>query len=264
MALSLITESEEVYAARRKDHLTSHALADFRKNPRLFRHKELGLIPPEDRASFVIGRAVHCRVLEGENIFRGRFAIGGPINPKTGRAFGADTKAWAEWAAAIGKPAIGAEVADLCHDLAEVVRGHEVAASLLAEGQGEGVVRTTWCGLPAQGRLDWFHHQRGIVDLKTIDDLDWFESQCRGFGYAHQMAFYRDLIAAAGGGRVPVHLIAVEKKAPYRVGVWRIADQVLDVANRENLAATLRLKICREQDRWPTGYEQVRMFDYLG
>ncbi len=260
----LIAEPEATYAAGRKHHLTSHALADFRKNPLLFRHKELGLIPPEDRAAFVIGRAVHCRVLEGEGAFRSRFAIGGPINPKTGRAFGADTKAWAEWAAAIGKPAIGAEVADLCEQLADAVRAHAVAAELLAEGQAEGVVRTEFAGMPCQSRLDWVHPGRGLVDLKTIDDLDWFEVQCRTFGYIHQLAFYRNLLGAVCGSSVPVHLVAVEKKAPFRVGAWRISDQALDVASRENLAAIQRLKICREQDRWPTGYEQVRVFDYIG
>jgi hypothetical protein len=104
----------------------------------------------------------------------------------------------------------------------------------------------------------------GIVDLKTIDDLDWFEAQARSFGYAHQLAFYRAVVAAVAGAQPDVHVVAVEKQAPYRVGVWRLADQVLTAAARENLAAIERLRICRAQDRWPTGYEAIRTYDYLG
>ena len=259
----LIIEPEPVYAAKRADHLSSHALGNFRKNPRLFRDKELGLVHEPERAAFITGRAVHCRVLEGADEFAGRFVIGGPINPKTGKTYGQDTKAYAEWAAAIGKPAINHDIANLCEQLAGAVDGHEEARTLLATGRAECVVRTRFCDLPCQGRLDWVHPELGLVDLKTIDDLDWFENQARTFGYAHQLAFYRDLLAAVSGIKVQVHVIAVEKKPSYRVGVWRFSDQVLDQASRENCAAIERLKICRQQDRWPTGYEQTRTFDYI-
>lgn len=260
----LTIEPEAVYAARRKDCLSSHALTEFRRNPLLYRKKQLGLIHEEERAAFVIGRAAHCRTLEGADEFRRRFAIGGPINPKTNRPFGQDTKAYAEWAATVGKPAISQDTADLCDQLAEAVGNHAEAAALLAEGQAEGVVRAEYGGLASQIRIDWTHPERGIVDLKTIDDLDWFEVQARSFGYAHQLSFYRAILAAVAGRKAEVQVIAVEKKEPFRVGVWRFSDQVLDAAARENLAAIERLKICRAQDRWPTGYEAVRSFDYLG
>jgi hypothetical protein len=260
---ALITEPEGVYAAGRKQNLSSHALNDFRKNPRLYHKKQLGLIHEEERAAFVIGRAAHCRTLEGVDEFRRRFAIGGPINPKTGKSFGQDTKAYAEWAATIGKPAISQDTADLCEQLAEAVSNHAEAAALIGEGQAEGVVRAEYGGLASQIRIDWTHPDRGIIDLKTIDDLDYFELQARSFGYGHQLAFYRAILAQAAGRKPEVHVIAVEKKEPYRVGVWRFSDQVLDAAARENLAAIERLKLCRSQDRWPTGYEAVRSFDYL-
>jgi hypothetical protein len=259
----LIAEPEPTYAAKRADHLSSHALGEFRKNPRLFRDKELGLIHEPERAAFLIGRAVHCRVLEGVDEFAGRFAVGGPVNPKTGKPYGQDTKAYAQWASTIGKPTISQDTANLCEQLAGAVDAHDEARNLLAVGQAEGVVRTQFCGLPCQGRLDWVHPELGLVDLKTIDDLDWFEHQARTFGYGHQLAFYRDLLAAVSGATVQVHVIAAEKKPSHRVGVWRFSEQVLDQASRDNRAAIDRLKICRQQDRWPTGYEQTRTFDYL-
>ncbi|MCD6404322.1 MAG: PD-(D/E)XK nuclease-like domain-containing protein [Planctomycetes bacterium] len=77
------------------------------------------------------------------------------------------------------------------------------------------------------------------------------------------MAFYNALVAAAVGSRVPVWLIAVEKREPFRCGVWRMGDDVLGIVQRENEEAIERLKRCRETDTWPTGYEEVRVFDYL-
>ena len=259
----LTAEPEAVYAARRRDCLSSHALGEFRRNPLLFHKKQLGLVIEEERAAFLIGRAAHCRTLEGADEFRRRFAIGGPINPKTGKSFGQDTKAYAEWAAAIGKPAISQDTADLCEQMAEAVRGHAEASALLADGQAEGVVRTAYAGTDCQIRIDWTHPARGIIDLKTIDDLDYFELQARSFGYTHQLAFYRAILGLVAGRLPEVHVIAVEKREPFRVGVWRFSEQVLDAAARENVAAIERLAICRAQDRWPTGYEQIRTFDYV-
>ena len=259
----LLVEPEAVYAAQRAHYLSSHVLADFRKNPYLYRRKQLGLIADVDRPAFVVGRAVHCRVLEGAAEFARRYAVGGPLNPKTGKSYGQDTKAYQEWLATLGKPAVSDDVAALCEQLAEAVQAHSEARALLVEGQAEGVVRATYGDLACQIRIDWTHPEHGIVDLKTIDDLDYFELQARSFGYAHQLAFYRAVLAQVAGGKPEVRVIAVEKKEPYRVGVWRFSDQVLDVAARENLTAIERLKICRAQDCWPTGYEQVRSFDYL-
>lgn len=263
LTLDLIVEPESTYAARRKDHLSSHALADFRRNPLLFHKKELGLLPDDDRPAFVVGRAVHCRVLEGKDVFTERYAVGGPINPKTNRPFGPDTKAFAEWAVTQSRPVISEDTAHLCEQLTSAVHAHEEALALLAEGQAEGVIRTVISGMPAQARLDWFNPTRGLIDLKTIDNLDWFETEARSFGYAHQMAFYRALIAAVSGEYVPVHLIAVEKREPYRVGVWRLSDGVLNAAARDNVAAIERLGACRREDHWPTGYEQIRLLDYV-
>ena len=64
-----------------------------------------------------------------------------------------------------------------------------------------------------------------------------------------------------GGLLVPVYLVAADKKEPFRCGVWRVSDDTLAIAQRENEAAIRRLAACRERDHWPTGYEEVRMLD---
>ena len=264
MVRPFLLEPEAQYRAQAKSHLSSHALADFRACPLLYRQKQLGLIPDADHSAFQLGRAAHVLTLEGRDAYARGFAIGGPINEKTGKPYGRDTKAFADWAGAIGKPVLTQEQAELVEQLAAAVHRHPVASALLAAGQAEAVLRLPYAGVPSQGRLDWvIGDGQALSDLKTCDDLTWFESDARRFGYAHQMAFYRALVREATGLVPDVTLIAVEKRAPYRCGVWRLTAQVLDHAERENLAAMRRLDVCQRSDQWPTGYEDARTFDYL-
>ncbi|MCR4411309.1 MAG: PD-(D/E)XK nuclease-like domain-containing protein [Thermoguttaceae bacterium] len=263
VADTILREPADVYHANAKTHLTSHALGDFRRCPLLYRKKKLGLVEDEDRPAYLAGRALHTLVLEGRETFEREFAVGGPVNPKTGELFGATTKAFAEWAAAQGKPVLTLQQFDLIEKMAEGVRQNGMARDLLSEGIAEGVVRRDYRQMPSQARMDFFDPHRGIVDLKTCDDLTWFEADARRYGYAHQMAFYRALLAEAIGIYQPVYFVAVEKKEPYRCGVWQLTPDTLAQAQKENEAAIERLKRCLATDTWPTGYEECRVFDFV-
>jgi len=258
----LEVEPAQEYHAKADRFLTSHQLLDFIKCPWLHRKKCIGLIEEADSASYLIGRAAHVRILEGREVYEAAFALGGPVNPKTGKPFGAGTKAFAEWAEAQGKPVLSHEQVELVEQMATGVAMNNQAVDLLLYGRSEGVVRAEYCGTPCQIRVDWVHPHRGIVDFKTCDDLTWFEADARRYGYHRQMAFYRAVLAQVIGGQmVPVHLIAVEKKEPFRCGVWRVSDDTLAIAQRENEAAIRRLLVCRQEDQWPTGYEEIRVLD---
>ena len=261
----LIREPAEVYHAKARENLSSHALADFRRCPLLYRRKQLGLIPDTDRPAYQIGRAAHTLILEGRPRFDAEYAIGGPINEKTGKSYGPATKAFAEWAEQQGKPVITEEQAVLIEQMAAAVRAHDGATRLLAEGIAEGVVRTRHLDLACQGRFDWLFtgDSPALVDLKTCDSLDWFEGESRVFGYIHQLAFYRSLLWQQTGALLPVHLIAVEKKEPFRCGVWMVGADVLAIAQQENEAAMKRLRQFQQTDHWPTGYEEPRVLDHL-
>lgn len=257
----LIRESFGLYCTAARTHISSHQLADFRKCPALFWKRRQGLLQDEDRHAFLLGRAAHSLILEGRDVFESAYAFGGPINPKTGKPFGSQTKAYADWAAQQGKPTLTDEETRLVVQLAGSVRSHDGARLLLSEGMAEGVVREQYCGLPCQIRIDWFNPRAGIVDLKTCDDLTWFEADARRYGYAYQMAFYRAVMAKAIHSPLPVHMIAVEKKEPFRCGVWLMDEQVLNYCQRENETAMERLKSCLAALSFPTGYEERRVFD---
>ena len=258
----LIAEPAEEYHAKSAEYVGSHGLGDFRQCPLLFRKRQLGLIEQVDRPAFLVGRATHVRVLEGRDVYQRQFAVGGPINPKTGKPYGSNTNAYAEWAAVQGKPVLTAEQTQLIESMAVGVAMNDHAVDLICNGQAEGVARATYEGVPCQIRLDWFNPAPDIVDLKTCDDLTYFEADARRYGYAYQMAFYRSVLALVTGGElVPAHIIAVEKKEPFRCGVWRVTDDTLAIAKQENEAAIRRWLACRQHDEWPTGYEGIRMLD---
>ena len=259
----LICEPADVYHAKASENLSSHQLGAFRKCPQLYYRKKLGIVQDEDRPAYVVGRAVHTLALEGQARFHDEYAVGGPINPKTGAPFGANTKTWAEWADNQGKQVLTESQNALVSFMAASVRAHELADDLLDEGFAEGVVRAEYCGVPCQIRMDWFDAHQGIVDLKTCDDLTWFEADAKRYGYGHQVAFYRAVLAQAIGVLMPVFFIAVEKREPYRTGVWKVTDDTLTAAQRENEAAIERLKRCEEAGVWETGYEECRFFDYV-
>ena len=256
----------EVYLedAYQGQYLTSHFLSDFRICPLLYKQKLNGEVIIDDTAAFQIGRATHALVLAGQDAFDEEYLVSaGPINPKTGEPFGKLTKAYKDWAATQTKKIILTNEFDFMSKLQEAVWAHPKAAELLDGCVCEGVVRTEYLGENVQIRMDAFNpNLKAIIDLKTCDNLDFFTNDCFKYGYAEQMAFYRDVFKAASGGvDTTAWLIAVEKRIPYRCGVWQVSEEMLAQAGKANERAIEELKSCREQDVWPTRYEEPRVLD---
>jgi hypothetical protein len=257
----LIHEDEKVYHRRAEENLSSHQLKEFMKCPAHYHRKRAGLVTEPDRPAFLVGRAVHCLAIEGRAEFDRRFLVGGVINAKTGRAYGAGTKAHADWARQQTREVLSEEQAGPVESMAAAVQAHDLASRMFAGGVAEGVVRIPYEGVPCQIRIDYLHPSHGVIDLKTTESLDWFESDCRKYGYLHQLAFYRDVLAQAAGmppENIPCRLVAVEKDEPYRCGVWLATAALLDDCAMENRKAIEELRQCRESGVWPTRYEEGR------
>ncbi len=272
----LQSEPAEVYHGKAKDNLSSHQLLDFMRCPLLYQRRRAGLVDEKESSAYFIGRAAHTRILEGLDVYEKEYAVGGPINPATGKPFGSTTKKFLEWQEVQRKPVIPFDKADLISCMNSGVRRNANACTLLEQGKAEGVVRATYRDLPCQIRIDWTNPELGIVDLKTCDDLVWFETDARRYGYHQQLAFYQAVLEAAINERsnaeritettsirpnaeLPVYIIAVEKKEPYRCGVWQLPSETLLLARGEIEAAIERLKVAKAEDRWITGYEELRM-----
>lgn len=258
-----VPEEEYHEAARKREFVSSHYLALYRRCPALYHQEMLGLVPRKDSAAFAFGRAVHVAILQGKDAFDEQFRVDdGPINERTGKPFASGTKAWDEYFADESRTVISTAEFGVIQDMRLSVLEHPVAAALLEKGRAEGTIRVPdLCGLPCQIRIDLFNPERGIVDLKSTADLDRFVWDARDYDYVYQMAFYRQVLAAkfpqAAGA--PVHIIAVEKQRPFRCGVWGIDSLSLGKAAGENVAALGQLAVSlADGGRWPTLYETIR------
>ena len=266
--------AEKYHAATKSgEFVSSHRINVFRKCPLEFRKRETGEIVEGDTANFILGRATHSFIIEGEEAFAKEFEVSdGPVNERTGKPFGRDTAKFREWAAEQKKPTISTEEFSMILKMADAVRGHDIAKELFSSGIAEGTVRTKFYSTNIQARLDWFDPERNIiVDLKTCADVDRFQKDIRDFGYISQLAFYA---AAVKSSRlehreisdVPVcWLVAVEKREPFRVAVYEITAYTLDDATFGDGTGKMygkgvyplieELESCRRDNIWPTRYE---------
>jgi hypothetical protein len=268
MPLLVPGESDFIYHALADHFLPSHRLAEFRKSPRHYWLRVYGDVKDVDRVAYQVGRATHTALLEGPEAYAARYEVGGPVNERTGKPFGAATKAYEEWADLVrsrGLDPLSRDQGDLVVELVAAVHDHRLAMDLLAFGNpnalSELTVRARYCEEPCQARIDRFIGGRAVVDFKTTDSLDTFARDARRYGYFHQLAFYRAVTACAlpeALGYACI-LLAVEKAPPYRVGVFDLLEADLRQAQEENEDAIRRLRECRETACWPSGYEDLRV-----
>lgn len=246
----------------------AHASALWRlvsQSPAHYRYAEEHREPPTE--AMLLGTALHVRVLEPAEFDKRYMICDGPINPKTGKPFGDDTKAWEAWR--IGIPPVIEVLSEADGErlraMAEKILYHDAARGLL-ELPAENEVSLFWDldGIACKGRLDRLISGRQIVDIKTCQNAKRtaFERTCIERGYYLQMAFYRDALVlqrdAADRGIDPLRpiLIAAEKEPPFEVAVHQLSDAALDYGREQYREALRRLAACERSGRWP-GYEGI-------
>jgi len=221
--------------------------------------------PEGDKPSYLLGRAVHCAVLEPE-AYPHRYVTPPPRPPgidgrtKAGKA---ELAAWrADVAAAVAggtelTPGDAATVAAV----AAAIRADPAASDLLSGGRSE--VTAQWVdeatGLACKARLD-FVSPLAVVDLKTEGRSvapgiapPCFPYRAAGYLYHGQIAWYLD--GAIAAGLVPpdasAWLVAVETHEPYDVACFEVAGADLEAGR--NLVRQLLAKFdaCHAADYWP-------------
>lgn len=258
----LIDETDREYHEQSGKYLASHLLGVFMDCPRVYKATVDKEHTRPDTEAYALGRAVHCLILEGEAVYNQKYVMDSPVNPKTSKPYGVVSKAycdWATWARECGLEPINRDQDQLAHRMYKSVAFHNEAKHLLdASPYREKVIRHEYQGVACQIRMDAIGEE-GLVDLKTCDVIKMLPSQAWKYGYYNQLAFYNAVVKASPEGFPDdAYIIAVEKRYPYRCGVWHIAKSSLTSASEENEMAIEELKHCKLHDTWPTRYEEIR------
>ena len=159
-------------------------------------------------------------------------------------------------AAVVEMAAAGIEAvseADLAQALqmADAVRSNSTAAMLLSNGQAE---QSFWwddiaTGMRCKCRPDWFDGET-IVDLKTCQDASpaGFAKAVAAFHYQLQAAHY-----LCGTLAKRFVFAAVEKTAPYAVGVYELDAEAMVHGSVLRHTSLQKIQDCRAINSWP-GY----------
>lgn len=227
-------------------------LKHLRDSPMAYRYALAN--PPADRPAFMIGRAVHSLSFE-----HGSFAANYAIWTEGRRA----GKAWTEFEAAHeGLTILKAEEADECAAMAAAVRTHPLVQPYLDGGHFEQAIFWTdpETGIACKGKPDWIvPAQRIVLDLKTARSIEGrrFGTEAARMGYHMQLAHYRNGIERALGWTPKrMLLVAVEKAAPYDVGVFELGADEAYLAHEDVRELLHQLKECTDAGRWPGRYTQ--------
>jgi hypothetical protein len=189
--------------------------------------------PPEPTKAMEFGTAFHSAILEPDTFAATYAVFSGDRRTKEG-------KAAYEALQADGKRILTADDMSVIQGMQMSVYGHVAAAELLSEGKAE--LSVTWQddhGFLCKCRPDWWIGNT-LVDVKTTDDASpaGFAKSIAKYGYARQNVHYIE-----GTGTTDFIFIAVERTAPYAVGVYRLDEFSLGQG---------RIEINRAKAMWDT------------
>lgn len=249
----------------------SHSkLETFRRRPALYHKKYITKTLPKEAASasFRVGSAVHCAVLEPDE-FCNRYTW----KPDTiDRRTKEGKERWANFEMQnLGKTIIDQDEWAEVAKIGSAVFDHPLASQLLDQGEAELTWRTD-AKIPLQCRTDWFSREgcelsEGrpyIADLKTVESLEEadfgsFDRAVFKYGYHRQAGFYLPLITEIIGSPVfDFFFIAVEKVEPYGVAVYKLTDDAVAIGQDETVFDLRRLIMCLERDEWPNIEPKLR------
>jgi len=239
----ILDEPIDVYHANRAVGSSMAKLA--RKSLRLFDDVYSGLAPAvADKPAWQVGRLVHMRVLEPDR-YAAMTVSQGPINPKTGKEYGRDTNAFADWQAANpGVIMVEPYIDTMCLRIPESVK------DVLRDGKPEVTIRNSHNDfLNVQCRPDWLRGN-DVWDLKTIDDVDNWERAVRRLDYWFSAGWYQMTMRAQGMFPGAWRWIFAEKAWPYRWRVVRMSQEYLAHANDEAARVADLLSVAFEEDDW--------------
>jgi exodeoxyribonuclease VIII len=182
--------------------------------------------PRFDKPHFQLGSAIHCAILEPAR-FKSDYIIAPVFNNRTnaGKQEKLDFIQQHQ-----GKFIINEDDMECINGIAENVLYHNDAMQLLKAGTSE--VSYFWqdpeTDIWMRARAD-SESRFATLDIKSTDDAsaDGFVKSCAKFGYDMQAYIYSEARRIVTGESKQFAFLAVEKKAPYAVGLYLAPKEML-------------------------------------
>ena len=242
---------------------SNSALAQVERSPAHYVAWVNGEANDEETEALAFGTAFHMALLEAE-----RFARVYTVAPDFGDCRFKENKAKREeWRAAnAGKAELDLGTSTAIEKMVRAVHAHPLASKLLEGGQSE--VTATWTddetGVRCKVRADRYKAaNRLIVDVKTARDASpkGFKKAVFNHGYHRQNALYRAGFAAAGAPVEHYILLAVEKTAPFAIGIYQLDAQAIAIGHTRVRDGLALLAECLREDRWPAYSDRIETIE---
>jgi exodeoxyribonuclease VIII len=210
-------------------------------------------------SAFAMGSAVHAFVLEPEDDLVRR----GPEDRRGDKWKKAQIEADLDGVILLPEAEF-----DLAARIADAAKAHPVLAAYLAdptfvaEASFFGIDPET--GVDIKCRPDGYLPEAGLVfDLKTTTDAspDGFPRELRKYAYDVQAAFYLRALRAAGYKADMFMFIAVEKEAPFAVGVHALTDRYLEHADMIVTQTLQKISNATAVSDFTTGWPLINHID---
>jgi hypothetical protein len=139
---------------------------------------------------------------------------------------------------------------DMIEAVQEAVSSHSLAAKILRMGQAETSIfwHDPETGIRCKCRPDLLVSPWLILDVKTTEDAseEAFMRSCANYRYDLSAAMYREGARHATQKSLDFVFLAVEKKPPYAVALYKASDRFLEHGDMLFRRALSTLKYCRQ------------------
>jgi len=213
----------------RKTHISSTGVRTFKKNKKQFEYGLTHELVKQTKA-MADGTAVHSFFLE-----RDKFDTNFVIKPADMRL---NTKAGKEWALEQkDKIIIDSELGNNLYEMEKSFM--DSPAKLIYDIKGQTELSYFWDDLgtiKGKCRPDWLSDDGSIVvDVKTTTDASprGFQKSISTWGYHLQLGWYLRGLRKLGLSAKQFIFIAIEKTAPFCVGVYRADQDMINFAMKE-------------------------------
>lgn len=233
-------------------------LRDLARSPMHYHAKHVARTAvTEETPAMRFGSAFHAAVLEPD-VFASEYVT------QSWDARTNEGKAARDAALASGAKVLSEDDAETIAAMVASLRAHPLASLILASRTHTEHPIAWECpvtGIACKGKPDACAVANGsvsLVDLKTATDADpeSFARSIANYAYHVQAAHYCAGWSATIGPVDSFTFIAIEKSAPYAIGVYELSAEAMSRGKARRLALLDQLAECRASGRWP-GYQPM-------